>query len=210
MNRRFAADCLPLLLLSGLLLGGCAASGPKHAEIMQALPTLNQGHGRIYFYRDRNIVGAAIQPNIRLNGEVVGSSTPGGFFFVDRAEGKYSVAVATEVENRVEFNLAVGQTRYVRTYVSMGILIGRVYPQLIEPDQARADLGDLHYTGDPSLVAQKSERGATTEVAKSPGSVKMDDLQGLLPADGQSRSAGRPGDRKMEDLKNLLPTDPVQ
>jgi hypothetical protein len=84
-----------------MLLGGCAASGPKHAEIRQAIGPVDPDMGRIYFYRD-SFLGFAIQPEIRLNGEVVGKSTPGGFFFVERRPGKYVASAATEVENRIE------------------------------------------------------------------------------------------------------------
>jgi uncharacterized protein DUF2846 len=140
--------------------------------------------GRIMFYRDSSIVGLAIQPDIRLNGEVVGSSTPGGFFFVDRKPDKYYVSVATETENSVEFDLKEGQTRYVRTYVSMGVLIGRAYPQLMDPDQAIVDIQDLSYTGDPALLAgQPGEPrpGGQASADRGGGPVSIDELKDLLP-----------------------------
>lgn len=158
--------------------------------------------GRIYFYRDRNIVGAAIQPVIRLNGEAVGNSTPGGFFFVDRPQGQYVAAVATETVNTVEFTLAAGETRYVRTYVSLGILIGRAYPELVVPEQAIAELADLDHIGDPSMIAKRSAPGSSPS---SRTGVTMDELQGLLPEAGTGARPARPGDTRLDDLQRLLP-----
>jgi hypothetical protein len=187
-----------------MLLGGCAASGPKHAEIRQAIGPVDPDMGRIYFYRD-SFLGFAIQPEIRLNGEVVGKSTPGGFFFVERRPGKYVASAATEVENRIEFRLEAGQTRYVLTNMSMGIAVGRIQFQLIDPDQAMAALGNLSYTGDPSLISGRAgsrAAGADSASTRSSGDTGMDDLRGLLPKPG----AGEPSS-KLDDLRDLLPAD---
>ncbi len=46
-----------------------------------SIPSLQIGRGRVYFLRSASMFGAAIQPDIRLNNEVVGESKPGGFFF---------------------------------------------------------------------------------------------------------------------------------
>lgn len=190
MNRiNFASRMLLLLLLPPLLLmGGCASSGPKHAELADKIPEIVSGEGRIYFYRDSSILGAAIQPDIRLNGEAVGSSTPGGFFFVDRPSGKYVVSTTTEVENKIEFSLEDGQTRYIKTYISFGLLVGRVYPELVERDQALSVMGDLHYIGAPEHISgsgksDDSLRPALPRQVASPRrAVEMDDLKDLMPA----------------------------
>lgn len=177
--------------------GGCASSGPKFAEIKETLPALDTDKGRIYFYRDASIVGSAVQPEIRLNGEAVGVSQPGGFFFVDRLPGNFEVSTTTEVENKIQFSLTAGQTRYVRTHVSMGILIGRAYPVLIDADQAIGDMANLHYIGDSARLAGTAAKPADTSSAspqiedprpgatlqqKPTGTVNMDDLRDLLPA----------------------------
>ena len=95
--------------------------------------------------------GAAIQPNIRLNDEIVGKSVPGGFFFVDRPPGDYEVRCATEVKRTMTFTLAAGEKRYVRTKVVFGVLAGRVYPILEDEDQALETLTKSSYIGDKPL-----------------------------------------------------------
>jgi hypothetical protein len=148
MNRStlLTVACLPLL-------AGCMASGVKHAEMKASMQALKEDQGRIYFYRNSSIFGAAIRPDIKLNGAVVGTSKPGGFFFVDRPAGEYSANASTEVERNVSFALANGETKYVRSSVSMGLLAGRVNFELVNAAEAEGELGSLSYTGPASPPA---------------------------------------------------------
>lgn len=130
-------------------LAGCAATGAKHGEMAASLPSLKPGEGRIYFLRSSSMLGAAVQPDIRLNGQVVGTSKPGGFFFVDRPAGNYVAAASTETEKTASFTLQAGETKYIRSSVSMGALVGRVILEPETPEKARAELGSLSYTGAP-------------------------------------------------------------
>src|SRR6266481_3990502 len=90
------------------LLGACA-TGPKYSEIKSGIPGLKPTEGRIFVYRNTSmLVGGALQPVVFLNGLKVGVSSPGGFFFVDRAPGPMEVSASTEVEKRLTFDLAAG------------------------------------------------------------------------------------------------------
>lgn len=131
-----------------LLLGACA-SGPKMAEVSSSIPAIKPGEGRIYFYRSSSMLGAAIQPNIMLNGQVVGESKPGGFFFADAKPGPVEVSTSTEVEKKLTFMLEPGQTRYVRTVVRFGLAVGRVYPELVDSAEGTKALAESSYTGAP-------------------------------------------------------------
>lgn len=113
------------------------------------LPALKAGYGRVYFTRPGDLQGSAVQPEIRMNNEVVGRSVPGGFFFVDRPPGQYSVATATEVENVVTFQLAAGESKYLKTAVTPGIFVGHITPTLEFPEQGQSDVGRLRYVGPP-------------------------------------------------------------
>ena len=139
---------LGLVVVLAALMGACA-SGPKMAEVKSAIPTLKSTEGRIYFYRVSSMVGAAIQPSITLNGTIVGESKPGGFFFVDRAPGAMEVAASTEVERKLTFTLATGETRYVRTATTFGFVAGHVQPVLVDRAEAEKELEDTSYTGVP-------------------------------------------------------------
>lgn len=131
-----------------LLLSGCA-SGPQYAEISSNIAPVRSNEGRIYFFRKSLEPGLAVQPTIYVNGKAVGTSTPNGFFYIDHAPGPIEVKTATEVEEKINFTLAPGQTRYVRTYVGIGLVVGRVYPELIDPEQGAMEVRQLSYTGRP-------------------------------------------------------------
>lgn len=129
------------------LLTGCVAGGMKHAEMKASMQALKADEGRIYFYRTGSIFGVAVQADIYLNGVMVGASQPGGFFFVDRPAGNYEAHASTEVSRMVTFTLDRGETKYVRSYVSMGILVGHVNLELVNAAEAEEQLGSLGYTG---------------------------------------------------------------
>ena len=126
-------------------LAGCAASGPKMSEVKSSIPTLGADQGRIYFYRTKSIFGAAITADLRVKGDVVGRSTRGSFFYIDRPAGNYDVASSTETEKMVTFALDAGETKYVRTYVGLGILVGRIIPELVNENEAEKEMAELAY-----------------------------------------------------------------
>ncbi len=145
-------------------LAACA-TGPGYEQVASSIPTLDHDHGRIYFLRSGGIGGSAVQPEIHLNGVVVGRSQPGGFFYVDRLPGSYAVTTSTEVTRQVEFDLAAGQTRYVRTRVGFGFAVGHVAPSLEPEAQALTELRDLHYTGQSAGAAQSGARDSAASAA---------------------------------------------
>lgn len=134
----------PIILV--LVFSSCA-TGPKYSAIKGSLPQLAPKEGRIYFYRTGNPFGSAIQPDVNLNGEKIGRSTPGGFFFVDRSPGNYEVVLSTEVEKKLTFTLDRGQIRYVRMSVGLGAIVYRVFPTLVEETKGISEMKGLSYTG---------------------------------------------------------------
>ena len=138
-----------LIIIAFALLAGCATGGIKHPELKGSMPTLKSEEGRIYFYRNASMFGSAIQPEIKLNDTPVGSSRPGGFFFVDRGAGNYEAHASTEVERKITFALAPGETKYIRTAPSFGVLVGRINFELVNTTEAEAELASLTYTGPP-------------------------------------------------------------
>jgi len=127
-------------------LAACA-TGPRHSDVAKGFPSLQAGDGRVYFYRSNSMFGAAIQPAINVNGKEVGSSKPGGFFYVDLPAGPVEVATATEVEKKATFVLGAGETRCVRTSPSMGLMIGRVIPELVDQKTCDEEIREASYTG---------------------------------------------------------------
>ena len=142
MNRRIL---LSAIVLASAFLAGCA-SGPKFSEISSSIAPIPAGDGRVYFFRSSSMLGAAVQPDIRINGDVVGTSKPGGFFYVDRPAGSYAAAAATETENTIAFTLDPGETKYLRTSPSMGFLVGHINFEIEDPQKAKAEIETLSLT----------------------------------------------------------------
>ncbi|MGB0206073.1 MAG: DUF2846 domain-containing protein [Neptuniibacter sp.] len=138
-----------LFLLCSSMLVGCA-SGPKYTEVVDTFPAIASEEGRVYFYRSGNLIGSGIQPKVRLNGEVIGQSEPGGFFFVDRKPGDYEVLLSTEVDKKLTFQLHSGEEKYVKMSVGLGAIVYRVYPELVQQTEALKDMEGLSFTGNPN------------------------------------------------------------
>ena len=132
-----------VLFLTLFFLIGCA-SGPKYAEVAKSIPELASDNGRIYVYRN-SMFGGAIQPDVKLNGEVIGSSAPKGFYFVDRSPGNYKMMTSTEVDRTLSFVLEKEQTRFVRLNCSMGFFVGHVYPELVDDEVGKKEINDCSY-----------------------------------------------------------------
>ena len=128
------------------LLAACASGGPKYKEMSQGLTTPQPGTERIWFYRT-SVMGAAVQPEVKLNGETVGKAVPEGFFYVDRAPGDYTVTTSTEIEKKLTFKLELGQPRYVRLDIGMGFFVGHVYAVLVDEEKAKKELDSTSYIG---------------------------------------------------------------
>ena len=174
-------------VLAGLavaLLTGCAASGLSYASVSGNLPPLKANGCRVFFYRTDSMMGAALQPEIRLDAQVVGKSQPGGFFYVDTHPGRHLASSQTEVEAQLEFDIEAGQTAYVASSIGFGLLVGRVQLNLKPEALAVSDLSPLRYTGVDVLAAQPASPPVASPPAASalPRSrVTVADLQARLP-----------------------------
>ena len=143
MNARRTLFAAALLLL----LSGCA-TGAKYTEVVSTIPSLTPSQGRIYFYRP-SAFGAAVQPDIHLNGQKVGTAKPHGFYFVDRAPGNYEVTAATETEKKLTFTLEPRQERFVRLKIQMGLFVGRIIPELVDKAEADGELKGMSFIAEP-------------------------------------------------------------
>ena len=133
------------LVAFAAVLTGCA-SGPKYSETASTMPALGPGQGRIFFYRSSSMLGAAVQPEVRLNGQVVGKSVPGGYFFIDRPAGSYVASASTETEKTASFTLDAGETKYLKTTPTFGVVIGRIEITIESAAAAKAELPSLSNT----------------------------------------------------------------
>ena len=102
-----------------------------------------------------------MQPEVKLNGEVIGKAAPGGFFYVDRNPGNYQVLTSTEVDRTLSLTLSRGQVRYVRLDISFGFFVGHVFPVLVEDEVGKSEIRECRYEEykPPVEQNQKEEPG---------------------------------------------------
>ena len=134
-----------LATISAMLLVGCA-SGPGYQEYAAEMQPVGDGNGRVYMYR-KTALGTAVQPAVRVNGEVVGKAKPKGFFYVDLAPGTYDISASTEAERNLNVTLDAGEEKYVRLEIKMGAFVGHVKPVLVDTSVGMEEIQKMKYTG---------------------------------------------------------------
>ena len=134
----------PLLLAASLAMSvvGCA-SGVKYSEYRPTVSPPPAGNGRIWFYRP-SAMGAAIQPEVNLDGRTVGHAKPHGFFHVDTLPGEHEVKCTTEWSNKNMVTVATNQDSYVRLSMMIGVFVGHVIPKQVPAAEAEHEMKNLH------------------------------------------------------------------
>jgi hypothetical protein len=90
-----------------------------------------------------------VQPEVKLNGAVIGNAIPHGFYYVDRPPGNHEIITSTEVDRKFTFTLERGQTRFVRLSISLGFFVGHIYPELLDTEVAEKEIQDSSFVGKP-------------------------------------------------------------
>ena len=134
-----------ITVVAFLLLAGCA-SGPSYQEHASMIQTLAADSGRIYLYR-KTAFGALMQPDVRIDDEVVGEAVPGGFFYVDLPPGTHVVSASTEAERKLSLTLDANEEKYVRLEIRMGLFVGHVKPVLVDSEVGREEIQKMKFTG---------------------------------------------------------------
>jgi hypothetical protein len=149
--------CL-LAALNALVLTGCA-SGPTYAKYSSTVPPIEEGEGRIWFYRPNLFIfGAGVQPAVMLNNVSVGKAQPGGFFYADRPPGNYEVKCTTEWANKCQLTLTTNSPKYVRLDVAPGIIAGHILPKEVEEAKALKEMESCKLISAGGANEQKQER----------------------------------------------------
>lgn len=136
---------LPLFVLTLGLFTGCA-SGPTYQEHASAMQPVSAENGRIYIYR-KSALGAAVQPEVRVDDNVVGKAKPKGFFYVDLPPGNHVISASTEAERNLNLTLDTSEEKYVRLEIKMGAFVGHVKPVLVETAVGKEEIQAMKYMG---------------------------------------------------------------
>jgi len=120
------------------------ASLPSFAARIHPIPP---GQARVFFYREPAYTASGMKPDVDLDGEKIGKSKAGGFFFIDRLPGAYMVSTTTETTYEVQLDLEPQQTIYVNTKLGWGVWVARVRPVFEEEEVAMKTLRKCRYIG---------------------------------------------------------------
>ena len=135
-------------LASLALLAGCSGPvGTNYTAMSVSMPAVNPGEGRVFFYTPSVRFGSDVQPEIRLDGTLVGFAVPSGFFYVDRPAGRYEATGKAAADGRIEIPLAAGETRYVRAFAPSAFSVNAVHFLLVPATEGQADMAGLVYSG---------------------------------------------------------------
>lgn len=112
------------------VLSGCAtvpiADKAQSTKLKQfAEPA--EGMAGIYVYRDNSKIGGGLKKDIYINGDCVGETAPGVFFY-QQVSGNQEHTISTESEfstNDLTLYTKEGRNYFVQQYIRMGVLVGR-------------------------------------------------------------------------------------
>lgn len=85
-----------------------------------------EGKAGVYIYRNNSSVGGGLKKDIWLDGNCVGESAR-GIFFYETVEGNKEHTVSTESEfspNHLTLNTESGKNYFVQQYIKVGVFVG--------------------------------------------------------------------------------------
>ncbi len=117
-----------LAAIAVLSLSGCASvptASDSETNAILSMTAPAEGTAGLFVYRD-SYFGAALKKDIWINGECIGESAPGTFFYHE-VEGGKSYVLSTESEfspNDLNLSVESGKFYFVRQYIKMGVFVG--------------------------------------------------------------------------------------
>lgn len=130
------------------LMTGCASvnMAPQH-ETTEAkqFEAPEEGKAGVYVFRIGSTFGASLKKDIWINGECIGESARGVFFY-HPVEGDQEHQVATESEfspNTLELFAEEGNNYFIEQYIKMGAFVGGANLRLIDEEQGREEVSKL-------------------------------------------------------------------
>jgi uncharacterized protein DUF2846 len=123
------------------------AATAAHADENQAKgpQPLSAGDARLCFYRE-TWHALSVQPDVTVNGQVVGKAFPNEWFCVDRKPGTYEVSTVSEPDRKWSVTLESGQTRYASLeFTVTWFLVAHINPELVDNATGAKGIAGLKY-----------------------------------------------------------------
>lgn len=134
-----------VLLALSMWLASCA-TGPSFHEAAASLPPIPKGKGRVFVYRPSGL-GAAVRPDVKIDGQVVGTSVARGFFHTDQPSGTHEISIATEWKHKNSVTVEAGKPAFVQCTMTLGIMVGHLIPNQVSTETGRAEIQECKQGG---------------------------------------------------------------
>jgi hypothetical protein len=154
-SRRTVSIACLALAVGGLT---ACATGTPYAEVMESIPALPAGQGRIMVYMTDSSQPIDFYPTVTVDAVPVGTIRAGTFFYVDRPAGLHQVGIgehqASVISNQiatepVDIEVIPGETAYVHAEAVQIIARVQVVLRPEIPENAMRDLEKLSYVAQP-------------------------------------------------------------
>lgn len=130
------------------IMTGCASvnmAPEKASATAKAFDAPEQGMSGLYIYRKSSPIGAGLKKDIWVNGECVGESASGVFFYHPVAGGEeYEIATESEFSpNIVSLTTRPGKNYFIQQYIKMGAFVGGANLRVITEQEGMEDIANL-------------------------------------------------------------------
>lgn len=130
------------------LMTGCASvnMAPEHQSLeAKEFNAPEEGKAGVYVFREDTVVGGAVKKDIWINGDCLGESAKGVFFY-RQVEGDMEQEISTESEfspNTLTLFTESGRNYFVQQYIKMGVFVGGANLELFDEKEGMAEVAKL-------------------------------------------------------------------
>jgi hypothetical protein len=131
-----------------LALSGCASVptiDEAEAQKFKTFDSPSPGNSGLYIYRENGIAGAALKKFIYVDGECLGETAPGVFFYHE-VKGNEEHTISTESEfseNHLSLTTQPGINYFVNQYTKMGVFVGGAAVELVDESEGKSEVSKL-------------------------------------------------------------------
>ncbi|WP_278491431.1 DUF2846 domain-containing protein [Acinetobacter gyllenbergii] len=131
---------LPFLIAVAFV--GCASVPTANNQLNEQAKKLeapSQGNAAIYVYRSNSAFGAALKKDVWIDGECLGETARGTFFFKE-VSGNQEHTVSTESEfspNHLVLKTESGKNYFVQQSIKMGAFVGGANVKLVDDETGK-------------------------------------------------------------------------
>ena len=128
-------------LACAVFLGSCASVQRQGAPATGDRP--KAAKGLIIFYREKKFAGWGVGYNVRDGENRIGGLPNGSYFVYDATPGPHTFSAATESKAERTIKVESGKTYYIRGEIEMGLVVGRPYLTIVDPQEGASAVKGL-------------------------------------------------------------------